>query len=121
MYEDFITFLSASVTIVMVLSLIGKTGAAGAFSCIILLTAELFPTPLRNTIIGSSSFFDRLGGLASPYLADLVDMLSFYTFKYQDLQSVLIYNCDNDAGFFDHCIKYHITSSVKYMITNHND
>ncbi|GFN90126.1 organic cation transporter protein [Plakobranchus ocellatus] len=55
----------------IVLSNIGKFGATGGFSTIYVYTAELFPTNLRNSVVGTSSMVARVGGIISPYIADL--------------------------------------------------
>jgi OCT family organic cation transporter-like MFS transporter 4/5 len=54
------------------LSLIGKTGAAGAFASIYVYSAELFPTTVRNSGIGASSCAARLGAMAAPIIANIV-------------------------------------------------
>jgi len=61
--------------ITQVLSLIGKFGASAAFAVIYIYSAELFPTVMRNSGIGIASFAARIGGVASPYIADLGDMI----------------------------------------------
>ncbi|XP_046359527.2 organic cation transporter protein-like isoform X1 [Haliotis rufescens] len=55
----------------VVLSLGGKMGAAGAFSTLYIFTVELYPTPVRNTAVGVGSMCSRIGGIISPYIADL--------------------------------------------------
>ncbi|BFZ09185.1 hypothetical protein BsWGS_12224 [Bradybaena similaris] len=56
--------------ITLVLSLVGKFGASAGFAVIYIFTAELFPTVMRNSGIGLSSFCARLGGILAPYIAD---------------------------------------------------
>nr|KAG5700422.1 hypothetical protein BaRGS_010335 [Batillaria attramentaria] len=58
--------------LLLVLSNIGKLGASAAFSIIYLFSAELFPTVARNSLMGASSMIARLGGIVSPYIAQLV-------------------------------------------------
>ncbi|XP_050391448.1 organic cation transporter protein [Patella vulgata] len=53
------------------LSMIGKLGASGAFAIIYVFAGELFPTILRNSALGASSTCARVGGMISPYIADL--------------------------------------------------
>ncbi|KAL8570524.1 hypothetical protein ACOMHN_008881 [Nucella lapillus] len=55
----------------IVLALVGKLGAAAAFAVIYVYSAELFPTLLRNSLMGFTCLFARLGGMISPYIADL--------------------------------------------------
>lgn len=57
--------------IVVALSLIGKMAISSAFFLIYTYTAELFPTKYRAFGLGSSSMMARIGGIASPYVADL--------------------------------------------------
>ncbi|XP_041351234.1 organic cation transporter protein-like [Gigantopelta aegis] len=57
--------------ITVTLSMIGKLGASAAFAIIYVFAAELFPTVVRNSGMGASSFCARIGGMASPYIADL--------------------------------------------------
>eukprot|EP00095_Tigriopus_kingsejongensis_P012121 maker-scaffold97_size377342-snap-gene-2.15 protein:Tk12121 transcript:maker-scaffold97_size377342-snap-gene-2.15-mRNA-1 annotation:"hypothetical protein LOTGIDRAFT_108526" len=53
------------------LTLIGKFGGSAAFALVYLYTAELYPTSLRNTAIGTSSMMARLGSLCAPILAGI--------------------------------------------------
>ncbi|KAK6169539.1 hypothetical protein SNE40_020577 [Patella caerulea] len=57
--------------IVITLSMIGKLGASAAFTVIYIFSAELYPTVVRNSALGASSLFARIGGMVSPYVADL--------------------------------------------------
>ncbi|XP_005098247.1 organic cation transporter protein [Aplysia californica] len=61
--------------ITMVLSMVGKFGASAAFAVIYVFSAELFPTVMRNSGMGLSSFSARIGGVVAPYIADLGDMV----------------------------------------------
>ena len=47
------------------LSLLGKFGASATFGMIYVYTAELFPTPLRNSTIGTCSMVARIAGIFS--------------------------------------------------------
>ncbi|XP_041354562.1 organic cation transporter protein-like isoform X1 [Gigantopelta aegis] len=58
-------------TIVLVLAMIGKMCVSAAFTIIYIFSAELFPTIVRNSAIGWGSVFARVGGIISPYIADL--------------------------------------------------
>ncbi|KAK7105608.1 organic cation transporter protein-like [Littorina saxatilis] len=57
--------------ILVALSNVGKLGASSAFSIIYLFSAELYPTVARNSLMGASSMVARIGGIASPYIAQL--------------------------------------------------
>ncbi|KAK6986183.1 organic cation transporter protein [Biomphalaria glabrata] len=60
----------------IVLALVGKCGAAAAFAIIYIYSAELFPTVLRNSLMGVTCLFARAGGMISPYIADLDKLLT---------------------------------------------
>jgi len=53
----------------VVLSLVGKFGAAASFAIVFVYTAELFPTEIRSTAVGGSSFCGRIGGIIAPQIA----------------------------------------------------
>ncbi|XP_053397695.1 organic cation transporter protein-like [Mercenaria mercenaria] len=57
--------------ITVVLSNVGKFGVSAAFAVIYVWSAELFPTKVRNSGMGSSSMMARVGSMISPYIADL--------------------------------------------------
>ena len=54
------------------LSITGRMFVAAAFMSIYVMSTELFPTMLRSFGLGSCCMLSRIGGLASPYVADLV-------------------------------------------------
>ena len=54
-----------------VLSCLGKLGTSAAFALIYLYSAEMFPTEVRNTSLGTCSMVARLGGFVAPYIASL--------------------------------------------------
>ena len=66
------TLLTEKGVIVMALAMIGKMGVSASFTIIYIFSAELFPTVVRNSAIGWGSVFARVGGILSPYIADLV-------------------------------------------------
>ncbi|RUS86172.1 hypothetical protein EGW08_006066 [Elysia chlorotica] len=61
--------------ITLVLSLVGKFGASAGFAVIYVYSAELFPTVMRNSGMGLCSLCARIGGILSPYIADLKDVI----------------------------------------------
>lgn len=61
--------------VTVMMSLIGKFGASAAFAIIYVYSAELFPTVMRNSGMGLSSFSARIGGILAPYIADIVSFL----------------------------------------------
>ncbi|XP_035806630.1 solute carrier family 22 member 6-B isoform X2 [Amphiprion ocellaris] len=48
------------------LAMVGKFGISASFAVIYVYTAEIFPTVLRQTGIGASSMFARMGGMLAP-------------------------------------------------------
>ncbi|KAH9508656.1 hypothetical protein Btru_049547 [Bulinus truncatus] len=57
--------------IATVLAMIGKLCSSGCYAILYILSAELFPTVIRNSCIGAGSVFENLGGMISPYIADM--------------------------------------------------
>ncbi|XP_056017071.1 organic cation transporter protein-like [Ostrea edulis] len=57
------------------LAMVGKMFATAAFATIYILSAELFPTAIRNAGMGSSSCWARVGGMISPFIADTADLV----------------------------------------------
>ena len=65
-------FVPTSIPVLMsVLSCVGKMGSSAAFSLIYLYSAEMFPTAVRNTALGTCSMVARVGGFMAPYIASL--------------------------------------------------
>ncbi|GAB1603028.1 organic cation transporter protein-like, partial [Argonauta hians] len=52
----------------ILLLLIGKFAASASFAVIYNYTTELFPTVIRNSVLGLSSCFGRFGSMAAPYI-----------------------------------------------------
>ncbi|XP_076436845.1 organic cation transporter protein-like [Babylonia areolata] len=53
------------------LAMLGKLGVSASFSAIYLISAEIFPTVIRNLGLGCSSACGRIGSIVSAYVADL--------------------------------------------------
>ncbi|KAG1682455.1 Organic cation transporter protein [Nymphon striatum] len=62
------------------------------FNITYIVTAELFPTPLRSSAMGTGSMFSRIGGIAAPFVASLVDV-------WRPLPSVIIGSFALISGF----------------------
>ena len=71
-FNDCKIIFSALYWITVVLSNVGKFGISAAFAIIYVWSAELFPTNVRNSGMGSSSMMANIGSMVSPYIADLV-------------------------------------------------
>lgn len=63
------------------LNQLGKIGATTGFAIIYFWSAEIFPTVLRNTLIGACSVVAKIGAIMAPYVSDIVsqcpDLYSF--------------------------------------------
>uniref|UniRef100_A0AC35F2N7 Major facilitator superfamily (MFS) profile domain-containing protein n=1 Tax=Panagrolaimus sp. PS1159 TaxID=55785 RepID=A0AC35F2N7_9BILA len=69
----------------MVFWLLGKLGISVCFISLFVYGAEIFPTIVRNTCMGTASFFGNIGGMLSfqtQYLAQINPVLpvAFYSF-----------------------------------------
>lgn len=54
------------------LNTVGKLGVTMGFSIIYFWCAEIFPTLIRNSLMGASSMFARVGSVFAPVIADIV-------------------------------------------------
>ncbi|XP_060072913.1 organic cation transporter protein-like [Ylistrum balloti] len=57
--------------ITVTLAMLGKVGVTAAYAVIYVWSAELYPTVVRTVGMGASSSCARIGGMISPYIADL--------------------------------------------------
>lgn len=53
----------------LIMLLMGKFGASFAFTACYVFTNELFPTPIRNSAVGTCSMFSRLFSMTAPYIS----------------------------------------------------
>ena len=58
--------------LLIALALIGKCCITGAFDTIYVWSAEIYPTVVRNSGMGSSSAVARVGSMLAPYIAKSV-------------------------------------------------
>jgi len=56
------------------LALVGKMCITGAFGAVYILSAEIYPTVVRNAGMGSSSAVARIGSMIAPYIAKSVNI-----------------------------------------------
>lgn len=57
--------------------LAGKFGATAAFTIVYIMTSEIFPTPLRHSLMGACSMFGRIGSMVAPQTPLLVKLLKY--------------------------------------------
>ncbi|XP_041369553.1 organic cation transporter protein-like [Gigantopelta aegis] len=62
---------AAHTWVTVTLSMIGRFGSSAAFAIIYVFSAELFPTVIRQSGIGSGCIFGGLGGMIAPYISDM--------------------------------------------------
>jgi OCT family organic cation transporter-like MFS transporter 4/5 len=74
MYSFFRLIFVELQPITVTLAMLGKVGISAAYAIIYVWSAELYPTVIRNAGMGLSSTFANIGGMISPYLADIVSL-----------------------------------------------
>ncbi|XP_005105172.2 organic cation transporter protein [Aplysia californica] len=57
--------------VINILALVGRGAVATSFNILYLYSAELFPTTVRNSVMGTCSMISRVGAIMAPYTADL--------------------------------------------------
>ena len=70
------------------LTMLGKLCITTSFAIIYFWSAELYPTVLRNSLLGVSSTMARLGTVFAPFIADMVSYLQVHVQSY--IQSLLM-------------------------------
>ncbi|XP_005092439.2 organic cation transporter protein [Aplysia californica] len=55
--------------VTVALAMLGKFGAAGGFGTIYMYSTEIYPTVIRNSALGASSSWARVGAMLAPYVA----------------------------------------------------
>ena len=53
------------------LAMMGKFGVSGGYALVYIMSAELFPTVVRQSAMGSCAVLENLGSMVAPYIADL--------------------------------------------------
>ena len=59
------------------LSMIGKLFITAAFSSIYQYTAELFPTPVRQIVMGAGSTISSMSGMIAPFMGNVMVRMLF--------------------------------------------
>lgn len=60
-------------------AMFGRFCISAVFIVVILHTAELFPTEVRNSSIGTSSTMAHIGSISAPYVVDFLVSFIFYS------------------------------------------
>lgn len=63
---------SNNITAVIFLAMMGRFGISSAYSIVTLYTAELFPTEIRNSALGTCSTLAHVGSMSAPYVVDIL-------------------------------------------------
>ncbi|GLG96483.1 GH14183 [Gryllus bimaculatus] len=60
--------------LIITLAMVGKLAVTASYGTIYIVTAEQFPTVIRNVALGASSTCARAGGITAPYINLLADV-----------------------------------------------
>jgi len=61
-------FLKPGSIVFIILAMLAKCGAAAAFNVTFMYTAQLYPTSIRNSAVGTCSTVARFGGMIAPWV-----------------------------------------------------
>lgn len=86
-------FLDPKSTLNLIVFLIGKLGVTTSFAILYTYTAEIFPTPLRHTLLGMCSMFGRIGNMLAPQAPLLATV-------FKDLPMIVFAAAAILSGFF---------------------
>ena len=73
------TFDDADLTVRLVLAVIGKFWHSSCFDLLYLITAEIFPTGMRQIGVGSGSVAARVASISSPFTRELTNVTNYAT------------------------------------------
>lgn len=65
-------------TIKMVYAMCGRFGISAVYAIITLHTAELFPTEVRSSALGTCSTMAHVGSISAPYIVDLLGLMAAF-------------------------------------------
>lgn len=65
-------------TIKMIYAMCGRFGISAVYAVITLHTAELFPTEVRSSALGTCSTMAHVGSISAPYIVDLLGLLAAF-------------------------------------------
>lgn len=58
--------------------MLGRLGISAVYAIVTLHTAEMFPTEIRNSALGTSSTMAHVGSMAAPFIVDFLVTISVY-------------------------------------------
>ena len=90
----------------IVSAFIGKLGASAAFGVAYIYASELFPTPMRGIGVGTASACGRIGGVLSPFIADLSRVASYLPFAVFSIFGLALILASK-SSFFVHTVYLH--------------
>ncbi|XP_017856177.1 PREDICTED: organic cation transporter protein [Drosophila arizonae] len=69
---------SGSTTWIVSFAMLGRFGISATYSVVTLYTAELYPTEIRNSALGTCSTWAHVGSISAPYVVDVLGALGWY-------------------------------------------
>lgn len=75
----------------------GRFGISAVYSIVTLHTAEMFPTEIRNSALGTSSTMSHVGSIAAPYVVDFLVSRGFNGWNFLRERERIM---KNEFGFF---------------------
>ncbi|XP_015037369.2 organic cation transporter protein isoform X2 [Drosophila pseudoobscura] len=69
---------AGSTTWIVAFAMLGRFGISATYSVVTLYTAELYPTQIRNSALGTCSTFAHVGSISAPYVVDVLGALGWY-------------------------------------------
>ncbi|XP_068157504.1 organic cation transporter protein [Drosophila tropicalis] len=69
---------AGSTTWIVAFAMLGRFGISATYSVVTLYTAELYPTEIRNSALGTCSTFAHIGSISAPYVVDVLGALGWY-------------------------------------------
>lgn len=64
--------------LLVALAMAGRLGTSGVYSIVTLFTAELFPTQIRNSALGTCSTMAHIGSISAPYIVDILGLMGWF-------------------------------------------
>lgn len=67
-----ILFNTDNANLIVFFAMAGRFGITAVYSIVTLHTAEMFPTNIRNSALGTSSTSSHVGSILAPYVVDFL-------------------------------------------------